>query len=264
VRAQNFQPLLDGTATTSGSLPDNPDQPVIAAGGVVNAASFRPNAALAPGSYVSIFGSRLAREMSIAPSLPLPAQLAGTTATIAGRALPLHFSSDGQVNAILPYGIAENTTHQLIVRRATTLSTPEPVVIATSGPALFSVDGSGSGQGHIYGVTEHGTLALADNARPARAGEVVVMYATGLGPVSPTPVAGEAAPSSPLATVANPVVVTIQERPARVLFAGLAPGFAGLYQLNIETPEGVRPEASALVVVRVGEQSSPPVTMAVR
>jgi len=263
VRAQMLEPRLEGEAKISGGVRENPEQPVIAPGGVLNAASFRREAPLAPGSYLSIFGSKLAKQTKVADTLPLPVELAETVAVVAGKPLPLHFTSDGQVNAILPYAIADNTRHQLIVRKGASYSLPEPLLVATSEPAVFTVDGSGSGQGHIYVATEEG-LKLADASRPAKPGEGVVIYATGLGPVVPTVKEGEPAPAEPLSKTVNPVTVTIQGKSVEVFFAGLAPGMAGIYQVNVRVPEGVKADASAVLILSVGEQSSsPPVTMAV-
>jgi uncharacterized protein (TIGR03437 family) len=115
----------------------------------------------------------------------------------------------------------------------------------------------------VYTAAAEG-LRLADAVRPAKPGEVVVIYATGLGPVNPAVAAGEPAPPEPLSRTVNPVTVTIQGFRAQVLFSGLAPGYAGLYQLNVRVPDEVTPDGSAVVVINVGEQSSsPPVTMAV-
>jgi uncharacterized protein (TIGR03437 family) len=112
-------------------------------------------------------------------------------------------------------------------------------------------------------ATEEG-LRLADTSRPAKTGEVLVLLATGLGPVTVKVGDGAPAPVEPLARVATAVGVTIQEQEAEVQFAGLAPGFVGLYQVNAVVPAGLKADASARLVLRVGEQSvSPPVTMAV-
>jgi len=62
----------------------------------------------------------------------------------------------------------------------------------------------------------------------------------------------------------NPVTVTIGGVDAAVLFAGLAPGFAGLYQLNVVVPGGVSAGDAVPVVVSVAGQASPPVTLAVQ
>jgi len=189
--------------------------------------------------------------------------LGETLVAIAGRVAPLHFASDGQVNAILPYDVADNTTHQMIVKRGNLLSLPEAVLIGSVQPAVFTVDGTGKGQGHIYGTNPEGLLVLADNERPVKAGEYVVIYATGLGPVDIPVVDGAPAPSGPFARPKNPIAVTVQGKDAPVVFAGLAPGFAGVYQVNLQIPADVTPDASAQLVVKAGEQSSPPVTLAV-
>jgi uncharacterized protein (TIGR03437 family) len=263
VKAQVPVEKLEGEARVSGGVKENPDQPLIAAGGVMNAASFRRQMPLAPGSYVSIFGTKLARETQAAARMPLPVELGETLATVAGRALPLHFTSDGQVNAVLPYGIADSTEHQVIVRQGKMYSLPEPVLVATSEPAAFTTGGGGAGQGHVYVATEDG-LVLAGASRPAKAGEVVVVYATGLGPVTPGVKEGEAAPGQPLSEVMAPVTAAIQGKDAEVIFAGLAPGLAGVYQVNVMVPDGVTPDASAVLILNVGQQSSsPPVTFAV-
>ncbi len=260
VRAESATGVRGQTEITGG-VRDTPNQPAVSKGGVVNAASFRTFEPLAPGSYVSIFGSKLSAEVKLAESLPLPVQLADTMAVLGGRPLPLNLTSDGQVNAILPYEVADNTTQQLIVRRGRAYSLPEPVLTATAQPAVFTIDGSGGGQGHIYVFTPEGYI-LADASRPAKAADVLLMYVTGMGPVDVPVRAGEAAPSDPLARVRGQVRVTVQGLEARILFAGLAPGFAGVYQVNIVVPERIKADAAGAVVVEVGGQAAAAVTMA--
>ena len=76
--------------------------------------------------------------------------------------------------------------------------------------------------------------------------------------------AGAAAPTSPLSTTVNPVSVTIGGMPAQVMFQGLAPGFAGLYQVNAVVPSGIPPASTVPVTLTVAGQTSSPVTMAVQ
>ena len=93
---------------------------------------------------------------------------------------------------------------------------------------------------------------------------MVVVYATGLGPVAPGVKEGAAAPAVPLSQTVAEVKATIQGQAAEVQFAGLAPGLAGIYQVNVKVPQGLKADASAALVLSVGEQSaSPPVTLAV-
>jgi uncharacterized protein (TIGR03437 family) len=262
VRAAQASPALEGEVKILVGVSANPEQPFISAGGVLNAASFERGTPISPGSYVSIFGTKLASALQVAESLPLPMDLGETVALIAGRPLPLHFASDGQVNAIVPYGVADSTTQQMIIRRGKTYSLPEPVLVGASQPAVFTVDGSGNGQGHVYVYTEEGPR-LADASRPARPGEALVIYATGLGPVKGKVEDGQAAPSDPPAQTVSEVKVTLQGKEARVFFAGLAPGLVGIYQINVYVPEGVQADAAAQLIVTAGESVSPVVTMAV-
>jgi len=259
VAAENQELRVSGTTQVSGALRPSEGPPVVGAGAVVSAASYAPEAVVAPGSLVSIFGSRLAEGQGQATRLPLETQLASTLVLLGGRTLPLLYASDGQVNAVVPYDLAVNTRHQLVVRRGSNLSVPEAVTLAAAAPAVFAKDSTGRGQGVIVDAAG----SYLEPGSPAGGGDIVVIYCSGLGAVNPPVAAGEAAPVSPLARVAERVGVTIGGRAAQVSFAGLTPGFAGLYQVNAEVPRGVSGDAVP-VVVAVGSQSSPPVTMAVR
>jgi uncharacterized protein (TIGR03437 family) len=77
--------------------------------------------------------------------------------------------------------------------------------------------------------------------RPARPGEIIHAYGSGFGPVLPQPELGEAAKSNPLSSTTSPVVCAVSQRsdsyPAQVLFAGLAPGWISLYQIDVRLPE---------------------------
>jgi uncharacterized protein (TIGR03437 family) len=262
VQAQSSDQKLNGQTQVAIRSDLNPNQPSISPGGVVNAASFRGDTPVSPGEYVSIFGARLAKEFQQAGSLPLPPLLGDTVVGIGGYPAPLYFASDGQVNAILPYGIPDSTTLQMIVQRRNVLSVPEPILIGTTQPAVFTIDGTGKGQGHIYGATADGTN-LADNAHPVKAGDTVVVLATGLGPVNPPVKEGEPAPSDPLSLPVSPIEVTIQGKAAKVVFAGLAPLFAGVFQVNVIVPDDVTVDPAAPLIVLAGGQPSPPVTLAI-
>jgi uncharacterized protein (TIGR03437 family) len=256
---------LQGAAQITGNLSANPDPPLIATGGLLNAASYALSSPVAPGTMVSIFGSHLSQSPGAAESLPLAQRMNGTTATVAGIPLPLLYTSDGQVNALMPYGLTSDVTLQLIVQRGNSLSLPEPVRIAPSEPAIFTKDLSGTGQGIVLGVNADGTQYFAQPGSPASSGAVLVIYAAGLGSVNPSLTAGSPAPLSPLSPTTNPVTATIGGVPTQVLFAGLTPGFAGLYQVNAVVPDGVTPGDAVPIVLSVSGQSSPAsVTIAVR
>ena len=251
---------IQGTTQIVGGLQANPSIPQVGKDAVVSAASFAALVPTSPGSLISIFGLKLADATGAADALPLAKELAGTSVLLGGQTLPLLFSSAGQINAQVPYGIATNTEHQLVVQRGTSLTVPEPVIVAPAQPAVFTLDQSGTGQGVIVDPT----FQIVGPGNAATAGDVVIVFCSGLGEVDPPVVAGDAAPSSPLSTTADPVTVTIGGMEALVLFAGLAPGFAGLYQINVTVPAGVTPGNDVPVVLSVSGQSSPPVTIAVQ
>jgi len=249
-----------GSAQISGALRANPSPPVVGSGAVVSAASLTARVPLAPGSMISIFGTRLADGVDVATVLPLETRLANATVTLAGRPLPLLFASEGQINAMIPYGIAVNTRQQLIVRRGGSYTVPEGINVAPAMPGVFAKDQTGRGQGVIL----DGQFRFVEPGNPTRAGDAIVIYCSGLGDVDPPVAAGSAAPSSPLSVVKDVVTVTIGGVEAQLLFAGLAPRFAGLYQVNVFVPAGVTPGDAVPVVITVAGQSSPPVTIAVR
>lgn len=259
-RAVRLNPFLEGTTQIGGRLQTDSETPIIGAGAILNAASFAQQEPLAPGSLVSIFGQRLASGPRAAEGLPLATSLEGTQVLIAGRAMPLLFVSEHQVNAMIPYGIPANTRHQVVLRRGNRFTVPEPVSLASGQPAVFTKEQTGKGQGII--VTADGRLA--DEANPVRAGDVIVIYSAGLGELLPAVVAGSAVPSDPLSWTANSVSVMIGGKDALVLFAGATPGFTGLYQVNAAVPTGL-PSANAVeVVLGVEEQFSSPVAISVR
>ncbi|MGH9673814.1 MAG: hypothetical protein ACRD44_11595 [Bryobacteraceae bacterium] len=251
---------VKGSAQVTGGLRSNPNPPAINSGGIVNAASLAREAPLAPGSMISIFGTRLAERAEIAQSLPLGTQLGGTTVVLAGRLLPLLYSSDGQINAQVPFDIPVNTTHQVIVRKGGAYTVPQAVVVAAAQPAIFTLAQTGSGQGLVFRTNG----AVADGANPSAAGETVIVIAAGLGMTDPPVTAGVAASTTVLSQVRAPVSMTIGGVPAPVSFAGLLPGYAGAYQVNAVAPAGTARGNAVEVVLTVDGQSGPPVTMSIR
>ena len=262
VSASEVSPKLSGTAEISGSVQANPTVPVLNPGGVVSAASFSGNSLPSPGEMVSIFGASLTTGTSVSPALPLSTSLQDASLVLAGEPVPLLFVSGGQINAVLPYTVTPNTPFQLIEQNGSRLSAPIPVSFAAADPAIFTTDQSGSGQGDIYVVNAQGAASLADSSHPAAAGDALTIYASGLGAVTPSIEAGTAAPISPLSQAAG-VALTIGGQAAQVLFAGLAPGFAGLYQVNVVVPNGVA-SGTVPVVLSVAGIAGPAVTMVVQ
>ena len=118
----------------------------------------------------------------------------------------------------------------MVVNNNGVLSDPVEVTVLPAHPGIFTLDGT-------TGVILHAaTFDPVTASNPAAPGEMVVVYATGLGPVAPAPLTGAPASASPLSLTSIPPVVTMGGIVAKVLFSGLAPGFVGLYQVNTTVP----------------------------
>ncbi|HEX6895927.1 MAG TPA: hypothetical protein VF146_11680, partial [Bryobacteraceae bacterium] len=254
VRADAQSAPLSGSVQVTGQVATNPNVPLVASGGVLSSGDYTSSPAL--GLLVSIFGSALADGQTGANSLPLPNQLGSTSVIVSGKQLPVLFVNDKQVNVLIPYDLAVNAPHQLIVQRGSAISVPVPIAIFDSQPAILATAGNGAGQGHIYKIDSSGNQILADASAPATAGDTLVIYTVGLGAVDPPVNAGEPAGSSPPSGTTAPVSLTIGGQPAPVLFSGLTPGSAGLYQVNVTVPAGITPGAQVPVVVSVAGKSS--------
>jgi uncharacterized protein (TIGR03437 family) len=220
-------------------------QPTVTA--VVNAASF--DTAVPRGCLISIFGAKLARTTANAASLPLPVKLEDASVLVGDLELaaPLYYVSPTQINALLPFEALGNTL-SLVVVTSEGRSKPFLLTPTAFGPALFTRDSSGRGP----------VLAFTPNFQPADAiarGQPLILYATGLGPTDPPVVSGKpGASQEPLnrVTTLPEVYAGDYALPAPVAFAGLAPGLAGVYQINV-TPQWL---ASDRLYLRSGGKMS--------
>jgi uncharacterized protein (TIGR03437 family) len=256
--AANSDNSLRGSVQISGDSAANGAVPVIFANSVVNSASQRNRAPVAPGSMITIYGQNLS--MGTAKSGdPQSKSLNGTSVLIGAAVPPLAYVSRGQVNAIVPFNVPVNTTLPLLVQSRGALTLPLQVAIAAAQPAVFTVDGSGSGQGYIYSTNN----VRADSGHPVKAGDTIVIYCTGLGAVTPPVPDGYPAPAQPASRTINVVMVTIGGIAAHATFAGLAPGNPGVYQVSAVVPEGVKPSDGVELILAVAGQVSPPVTLAI-
>jgi adhesin/invasin len=250
LRADAQQLPLTGTVLVSGQVLSNPTVPVVSKGGIVSNADFASAPAL--GLLVSIFGNGLADGALGDTGAPLPPQLGSTSVVLSGVELPLLYVSNTQINVAIPFNIQTNTSQQLVVLRGNAVSVPVSLAVFASEPSILSASGSGSGQGLIFNAI---TGTRSDTNTPAGAGDYLVMYALGLGAVTPNLAIGNGTPSSPYEYAVAPVTVTIGGVPATVLFAGLTPGYVGLYQVNVMMPSGVAPGSQVPVTVSVAGKS---------
>jgi uncharacterized protein (TIGR03437 family) len=263
---------LEGKVLAAGAGGTTPRlSPQIFPRGVVNGASFAPGQPLSPGSIFSLFGRQLSTSSTGvgASSVPLPRDLGETRVTIAGLRVPLFYSADGQVNGQVPFELNPGTTTQVVATTQSALAAPEPVTMAAVQPGIFTVDSSGQGQGAILIANQGDTLAapagsIAGRAtRPARPGEFLTIYCTGLGSVTDPPPSGTPALGNPLSHTRAVPAVTIGGIPATVSFSGLAPGFVGLYQVNVEVPASAATGDAVPLVLTIGGVTANAVTVAI-
>jgi uncharacterized protein (TIGR03437 family) len=213
--------------------------------GVLNSASFAPAGyPISPGGFVTMFGS-FGRQMVSASAFPFPTLLGGVQVTINGLPAPLYFASPSQINCVVPYG-ATGSTATIVVTADGVKSNSVEVPLAASAPGIFSFSQNGLGDGTV----QHANFTSVTAASPAAPGEIVQVYLTGLGAVSPAVQDGAAAPSKePFSRVTAPVNVYVGGAlVSNVTFKGLTPGLASLYQLNIQIPASVGAGAQSLAI----------------
>ncbi len=205
--------------------------------GLRNAAGF--GSRVAPGALASLFGSGLD----------------GLRANFGGRTAPILFAQGFQANLQVPYDLAPGA--HLVDLASTYGSTRLEVSLDEAAPGIFALPG---GAGAV--LNQDGTLNAVLN--PARRGSVLQVFVTGLGAVAPSVDTGAAAPASPLSRAVAPLTAALDGRAAQVLFAGLAPGFIGLGQVNVLIPAALAPNAAAQLVMRAAGLDSNAVPVAIQ
>jgi uncharacterized protein (TIGR03437 family) len=234
-------------------------QPALIRGGVMDSAGFQPHLPLAPGSLFTAFGVNLATSTTIAASLPLPNKLDEVSLRIDNKPVPLVFVSANQINGQLPFDLDPGREYQVEMTRGEQRTTPVPILVAAARPGVFTVNQSGAGPALVFKADG----SPVTSANPARSGEIVVVYAAGLGRTVPNALAGAPAPNA-LNPTENPVTVTVGGKPAVVHYAGLVASFTGLYQINLQLPEDSEPSDSAVLSVAVAGQVSNTSFIAIR
>jgi len=225
--------LCAGTARGAG--------PSYSAASIVNASNFTAGP-FAPNSVISIFGTGLARSTQALAASDikagtLPLELNFVRVYVQDQPAPILFVSDGQINFVMPSVQVSGPVRVRVVVEGTT--GPEiSITLSDAAPALFPLPGS-----YIIATSADNKLLTADN--PAHANDFIVIYCTGLGQTTPTlplgaiPTAAAVMTSLPQLNVALNAVTL---EPVRIKYAGLTPGSAGLYQINLVVPDGTGPD----------------------
>ncbi len=220
--------------------------PVIFYQGVVDNALFAGGDPVAPGGIVSLFGQQLSIAAPVgAPSLPLTTSLGNATVLVNGNPVPIFYVSATQINFLMPYATPSGSaTVQVTVSGQS--SNKVSLNVQPMVPRLLRL---GIGDYPIAVINGPSTLTFpipttaGIASRPAVAGETLVFYALGLGQTTPPAQDGVAAPQATAG--GTPVMIIGQSSlPGSgvnvvPLYAGLTPGFVGLYQINVTLPNNV-------------------------
>ncbi len=213
--------------------------PFITPAGITNAAGNTPDGSVAPGSIISIYGQNLADSLQLGPVNPLAQTIGNVTVTVGDYLMPLFFVSPSQINAQVPSELADGT-YTLTVHTMGQADISAPFTVKRDSPGVFTQFNEQKIP-YVLALHQDGTVVTADS--PARHGEVISVYGTGFGPYDQPVIDGFPAPQTPLRNVADPVMVTAGTLKAKPDFAGAAPGFVGLTQLNLKItddfPSGV-------------------------
>ncbi len=252
---------LNSPAQIPVSLTVQRQRPAVTRQGIVNAASF--GSFLAAGAIVSVFGSYLGPREGVSFTLDprtgrIPTTVAGVSITFDGVPAPLFFVSFGQVNLQIPYEVANRGSARMVVNGEGLDPAAVDIGLYRAAPGIFTIDRS-----RAAALNQDSTPNSPEN--PAPAGSVIQLFLTGQGPVSPVVPTGALAPAEPpFPAATSSVDVRIDAYDATVLYAGLAPGFAGLMQLNVEIPSFVTPSDRVRVAVAIDRELAPLVTIAVK
>jgi uncharacterized protein (TIGR03437 family) len=245
-----FQYGLDVKFTTVDQTPESslyvnviltiPKEPPPSITSVVNAASLQP--VLSPGALVSILGSHLTGptlSTNYDDTASYPTSVANTSVTFNGIAAPLLSVSPGQINAIVPFALAGQTSVQVVVQRFNQVSATVTLPFQDTSPAIFTAAQNGSGQGAILQQGSDGQFTLNSSDNPAPKGAALEIFATGSGAWTPPPQSDVYLSPEPFTT--QPVTVTIGGQPAKLLYVGTQGTQAtwSVLQVNVVVPDGV-------------------------
>ena len=233
--------------------------PYLAPGGVSNGAGATPQAGVAPGSVISIFGANLAAATAVGPASPMVQTLAGATVQVGGRLLPLFFVSPGQINAQLPADTALGDT-TLTVSCVGQPDVSVKFTVVADAPGLFSQ----TVNGQQFALAFHADGSPVSTAAPAARGEVVTVYGTGFGPTTTPRPLGLAVPASPALVATDPATAQLGDPAVAIQQMFAVPGQVGVDAIQFPVGDQVASGTNAPLTVTVGGQASNTVLLPVK
>lgn len=225
--------------------------PVYTLASVVNTATGLPDA-FAPNSMVTVYGTNLAYGTQAAGpgQIALPRMLANVQVMVNGGPADLYYVSPQQINFLIPSILVPGPV-KLYIMREGVVGPLLTLNLNETAPGMFPMP-----TGAVIATHANGKLLSADS--PALPNEVVVVYAGGLGRVNPEENPGRASLYAAPILLFSKLIVLLGSKPVdsgAILYAGITPGFAGLYQINLRIPADVGEDPE--IRVFVGEQGSP-------
>jgi uncharacterized protein (TIGR03437 family) len=220
-----------------------PRSPAVSAGGVVNTANYAPggppNGALAQGSFFSIYGSDLGPDPFVkADTYPLPATLGGVAVQITQGANKydayLVFVSKGQINAILPSAVPVGTAQVVVTYNGVT-GAPATITVVKTSVGIFYQQIDNQNFGIAQNINSATDYPLNLPGTPAKPGQYVILWGTGIGPI--TGADNIAPPAGDMDGV--PVSITVGGIAAQRVYAGRQPQTAAVDNIYFTVPAGV-------------------------
>jgi uncharacterized protein (TIGR03437 family) len=226
--------------------------------GVVNAASSAPfTAFISPGEFLTLYGSGLA-PTTTSSGVPFPNNLAGVQVMINDVAAPIYYVSPTQISVVVPYIINPLSVAQIqVINNGSNSNVVTQFTGETSVGAFTNTPEGGIG----YVAALHPDYSIVSPSSPAQIGETIAIFVAGMGPVNNTPADGTAASSTNLSTTTNTPDIYLTdsdgnlEQAATPAYSGLAPGLAGLYQINFTMPTGLVTGPNASIEIFSGVDS---------
>jgi uncharacterized protein (TIGR03437 family) len=251
--------LLMPSGSPAGTLPS------ISSGGVVSASAFGAFSAVAPGSYIEIYGRNLApdtRGWSSADftGVNAPTSLDGTSVTIGGQPAYVAYISPEQVNVQAPSDIGPGSQALIVKTSAGASNTYQVTVNATEAGLLAPASFNIAGRQYVAALFQDGAFALPPgaiagvNSRRAQPGDTLTLYGVGFGTVNPNIPAGQIAEGT--SALSLPFHVNFGSTAASVSYAGLAPQLVGLYQFNVVVPNVATSDAVPLTFTLNGQEGT--------
>jgi uncharacterized protein (TIGR03437 family) len=219
--------------------------PYIAPAGVQNAASSTPSSKVAPGSIIAIYGQSLAPSLEVGPVNPLSQSIEDVTVTVNDMILPLLFVSPGQINAQVPWELADGN-YTIAIHSLGQPDVTGTFSIARNAPGLFSQ----TVNSQAYAVAFHEDGSLITPGSPAKSGETVGILGTGLGPFNGAMIDGFFPPDPPPA-LADSVSISAGNQNPSTVWSGAAPGYTGLALTKFQVPSAASGQAGLPVTITV-------------